>query len=249
MATLITLSNHFPFDDIEAYGEFPVDHLEETPIGNYLKSCHYSDMALESFVNGMDEQGLLDNAIIVLYGDHHAKISSEDYEMIYNYNVETGDYLDKSDLDYVVIDNAYLKQIRKTPLIIWSKDESLARKIEKPMGMVDVFPTLSNMLGIFNPFQIGKDIFSVEENQVTFPNGDYIDKEYFYSASNSKIYNLNTNESIENEELIRLALNRQLYSDKEIELSSNIIESDLIDYFNELLKTNQIRKSLSIRLR
>ncbi|MDY0236304.1 MAG: LTA synthase family protein [Gudongella sp.] len=248
MATLITLSNHFPFDDLENYGDFTVDYLEGTPIGNYLKSYHYADMALESFVNGMDEQGLLDNAIIVLYGDHHAKISSEEYEMIYNYNSEIDGYLSKDDLDYKTIDKAYLKQIRKTPLIIWSKDESIATKVEKPIGMIDVFPTLSNMLGVFNPFQIGKDIFSVEKNLVTFPNGDFVDENYFYSASNSKLYDLETNELIEDEEIIEKALKIQLDSDEEIELSSNIIESNLIDYFNELLKTDQIRKSLSIRL-
>lgn len=38
MTTLITLTNHYPFDDVEKYGEFNVDHLEGTDIGNYLKS-------------------------------------------------------------------------------------------------------------------------------------------------------------------------------------------------------------------
>lgn len=249
MATLITLSNHFPFDELHKYGDFPVDHLEDTPIGNYLKSYHYADTALELFVNGMDEQGLLDNAVIVLYGDHHAKIAPEDYEMILNYDKETKTYLNEDDLNHLTVENAYLKQIRKTPLIIWSKDESLARKIDIPLGMVDVLPTISNMLGVFNPFQIGKDIFSVGENRVTFPNGDYIDKKYFYSASDSNLYELDSNRLVDDEYIIDNSLKIQVLSDEEIEISSNIIESDLINYFDNMLKTDQIRKSLAIRLK
>ena len=239
MATLITLSNHFPFDDVEKYGEFPVDHLEDTAIGNYLKSYHYADMALESFVNGMEEQGLLDNAIIVLYGDHHANISTEDYEKLFNYNKESNDYCSKDDPNYIKINNAYLKEVRKTPLIIWSKDETMAAKIDKPMGMIDVFPTLSNMLGIFNPYQMGNDIFSVEENKVAFPNGDYIDKDYFYSASNSKTYDLKTNQLIEPENLSDEFSMAQLDTDEKIDMSNNIINNNLIKYFNYLLANNK----------
>ena len=90
----------------------------------------------------MDEAGLLDNAAVVIYGDHHAKISKSDYELIYNYDPETGTVKEKSDDDYIEINNAFLRQVRKTPFIIWTKDGSLQTEIEEPMGMIDVFQHL-----------------------------------------------------------------------------------------------------------
>jgi lipoteichoic acid synthase len=246
MGTLITLSNHFPFDDVEKYGDYTVDHLEETAIGNYLKSYHYADTALESFVSGMDEEGLLDNAIIVLYGDHHAKISKDEYEKVYNYNEELDEYYSKEDPAYIDIDRAYLKQIRRTPLVIWSKDKSLATTINKPMGMVDVFPTLANMTGIFNPYQIGNDIFSVDKNIVSFPNGDFVNENYYYYSSDSESFNLRTNELVKGEDLNDKIIDIGSNAESKVNLSYNIINNDLIKFYNYLLANNKVKMPLNI---
>ncbi|MDR7869261.1 MAG: LTA synthase family protein [Tissierellaceae bacterium] len=234
MATMITLTNHYPFDDVEKYGEFNVGHLEGTEIGNYLKSFHYADTALESFVSGMDEAGLLDNAVIVLYGDHHAKISKADYRKIYNYNEELETYYTADDPEYVKIDTVLNKELKRTPFIIWSKDSNLAKEIDTPMGMVDALPTVSNMLGIFNPYQLGKDIMSAENNTVIFPNEDWINKDVYYTASNGKYYSLETHEVIENEELIKV--NEDV--EHRILLSNNIVQNNLIKYYNGILAQN-----------
>ncbi len=249
MASLITLSNHFPFDEVDKYGDYSVDHLEGSPIGNYLKSYHYADSALKTFIEGMEKEGLLENALVILYGDHHAKISEEDYEMVFNYDEKTNEFLNKENPNYINIDNAYLKQIRRTPLLIWSKDLDQGTRVEIPMGMVDVLPTLSNMLGIFNPFQIGKDIFSLDTNTVAFPNGDYVDEGYFYQAANSSLYNLKTNTIVEDLNTLKKYEKIQVTQDEQIDLSLNIIENDLIRYFNEVLDANKLRTSLSIRLK
>lgn len=237
MATLISLSNHYPFDNLEVYGEFDTGYLEGTSISNYLKSFNYADRSLEKFVSEMDKEGLLENAVIVIYGDHHAKISTEDYEQIYNYNEETGLVLDKDDPNFIKVNGAYLRQVRKTPLIIWSKDGSLAKTVEEPIGMVDVLPTLSNMLGVYNPYQMGHDIFNLEENTVAFPDGSYIDKDYYFSSSNSKVYDMKTNELLDMETLERDIKPEIVNIDKNLELSSSIITNDLIKYYEEFLRT------------
>ena len=101
MATMIMLSNHTPFDDLDKYGEFDVDikeqvtktnengeevtedvsypYMEGTKLGNYFKSVHYADSALGELVNELDEAGLLENTILVIYGDHDAKLPKKDY--------------------------------------------------------------------------------------------------------------------------------------------------------------------------
>ena len=36
--TLISLSNHYPFDELDVYGDFDTGHLEGADIANHLKS-------------------------------------------------------------------------------------------------------------------------------------------------------------------------------------------------------------------
>ncbi len=239
MATLITLTNHYPFDDLDKYGEFSVGHLEETDIGNYLKSFHYADMALESFVEGMDEAGLLDNAVLVLYGDHHARISKDDYEKVYNYNEEEETYYGKEDEEYKTISGAFLKSLRKTPFIIWTKDGKINEKVTTPMGMIDALPTLGNMLGVSNPYQLGNDIMSVDDNIVVFPDGSWLDKESYYSVSTSSLYSFYSDE-VEKE-------SDQVYDletlEHPIQLSNNIIQNDLIRLYN-IMMANRTNKTM-----
>lgn len=236
MSTLITLSNHYPFDDVEKYLGFNVGHLEGTDIGNYLKSYHYADVALQSFIEGMDREGLLDNAVVVLYGDHHAKISTDDYRKTFNYNQDTGEYYTKEDPEYTAMNGRFKKQLKRTPFIVWSKDKQFNETINTPMGMVDALPTISNMLGIFNPYQLGNDIMSVKENNVVFPDGSWLNKKHFYSASSSKLYSFESDEVIENPNLI--VTNEMI--DKKIDLSNNIIQNDLIRFFNGLLAHQKV---------
>ena len=236
MATLISLSNHYPFDDLETYGDFDTGYLEGTDISNYLKSLNYADRSLEVFFSEMDRQGLLENAAILIYGDHHAKISTEDYEKIYNYDGETKEFIDKEDPSYLTIDGSYLKQIRKTPLVLWTKDGSLAKNVEEPIGMIDVMPTVSNMFGVFNPYGFGNDVFNLVKNRVIFPEGSYIDRDYYYSSSTSTVYDIKTNEILNIEDL---EIDLQAEIDKaeaELDLSSSIISNDLIKYYENLVE-------------
>lgn len=242
MATLITLTNHYPFDDVDKFEEFNVGHLEGTGIGNYLKSYRYADMALESFIKGLDEEGLLDNAVVVIYGDHHAKITKSDYEKLYNYNEETGDYYTEEDPEYVEIDRVFRKKLNRTPFIIWSKDYQFAKEIDTPMGMVDALPTIANMFGVFNPYQLGKDILSVDSNTVIFPDGDWINDQVYYLADNSQLYSLETGEKLEDEELLAMT---EAVEDK-ILLSNNIIQNNLIQYYKGLLAKNNKNKQIEI---
>lgn len=250
MSTLITLTNHYPFDATDKYGEFDVGYLEGTDIGNYLKSLHYADMALESFVNRMDQEGLLENAAIVLYGDHHAKISNADYKRLYGH---TEDNEDPNDPNYnqdnqdnnenpnnleeepFELTTTFARKLKRTPFIIWTKDKVLTDNIETPMGMIDVMPTLANMFGVYNPYALGRDMGSLDQNQVVFPDGSWLNEKYYYSASSSKLYDLETDDIIEDSEYIEESPEIQRILDK-IDISNKIIQNDLIKlYQDELL--------------
>ena len=68
-------------------------YMEGTKLGNYLKSAHYADKAIGQFLTDLDNAGLLENTVIVFYGDHDARLPQDDYVRLYNYNPETDDML------------------------------------------------------------------------------------------------------------------------------------------------------------
>lgn len=237
MAKLISLTNHYPFDALDVYGDFDTGYLEERKISNYLKSMNYADSALEYWFAEMDNLGLLDNAAVVIYGDHHAQISKSDYEFMANYNHDLEIVKSVQEEGYIHADNAYLKQLQKTPLLIWTKDQSLKKKVSEPIGMIDVMPTLANMLNIDNKYQLGQDIFNVENNLVIFPDGSFLNKEIYYNASNMTVYDLKSNTIlIEKEDFGERLLEKVLKVEESLDLSKNIIENDLIKYYQDVYK-------------
>ena len=224
VATMISLTNHYPFDEVDKYGEFDVGHMEGTILGNYFKSYNYADRALESLVSLMDKEGLLDNAILVIYGDHHAQISISDYEKLHNYNPLTDEFYDELDIKYMEIDEVDKLKIKRTPFIVWTKDQAIKDQVATPMGMVDAMPTLGNMLGIFNEYQLGNDIMNYENNTVIFPDSSWVNEKYYYSASSATYYDINGNEVEASQELLEITEE----TEEDLLLSNEIVNSNLI---------------------
>ena len=213
MGTMIMLTNHTPFTDIERVSDFSVDFkykkyndntglyeevsapfLEGRKLGSYFKSVHYADEALGQLMNDMDKEGLLDNTVVVLYGDHDAKIKETEYEYYLNYDPFTNTVRNHGDEGYVPIDDFYYNLNRKVPFIIWSKDGGYKpQEITCVMGMYDVQPTLGNMFGFKNSYALGHDIFSFkgsDENVVIFPNGNFVTDKVYYDSQKNTYFDL-----------------------------------------------------------
>lgn len=239
---LITLTNHTPFSETEKYGEFDVSlkekvtngngqeeekvypYMEETKLGNYFKSVHYADEAMGEFIDKLDEKGLLDNTIIVIYGDHDARLSKSDYERLYNYDKENDDVYDEDDPNYVDFDNYKYELNRKVPFIIWSKDKKYNKEIPYVMGMYDAMPTLGNMLGFKNEYALGHDIFNIkDDNIVVFPNGNWVTNKVYYNAQKGEYLTL-IDEAID----ANYIEEKTNYTDELLDVSNNIIVFDLI---------------------
>ena len=205
MGTFLMLTNHTPFTDIERVSDFKVDFkykkyndqtglydevsapfLEGRKLGSYFKSVHYADEALGQFFSDLDKEGLLDGAVVLLYGDHDAKIKEEEFEYYYNYDPFNDKTLSESDPGYIPVDPFYYNINRKVPLIIWSKDGGYEpQTFDKTIGMYDIQPTLGNMMGFENKYALGHDYFSIKENEenvVIFPNGNYSTDTVYYDS-------------------------------------------------------------------
>jgi phosphoglycerol transferase MdoB-like AlkP superfamily enzyme len=245
-ALSIMLSNHTPFSDVTKYGDYDVNikenvtkedgtteevtypYMEGTKLGNYFKSIHYADAALGEFITGLDENGLLDNTIIVLYGDHDARLPRKDYNRLYNYDKENDDILDKEDPEYQEYDSYQYELGRKVPFIIWSKDMKGTKynfENTNVMGMYDAAPTLGNMLGFYNKYSLGHDIFDIKENNIiVYPNGNWLNNKLYYNSQKAAYLPL-TEEPI-NEEDIN---NNIEYANKILDISNDIIVFDLLN--------------------
>ncbi len=201
--TLIMLTNHTPFYN-DGKVEFDVGNMEGTKIGNYLKLLHYADEAIGEFITKLDDLGVLEDTVIVIYGDHDAKFTIKQYE----------EYLGK-DIDFYEYE-----QLTKVPLIIWTKDKQVQGEITKIMGAYDVMPTLANMFDFEYEYALGHDIFSIDENIVVFPNGNWVTDKVYYNnqLSDYKVYNEVSEEYLkENEEKAK----------KVVEISNYLIRYNL----------------------
>ena len=235
--TLITLTNHTPWAKVNEYSEYKVSksitvggqyitrpYLEDTTIGKYIKSVNYMDKCIGTFIEELDKEGILDNTIIVIYGDHDARLSKKDYEYMYNYDPYTDKVLSSDDENYHEVTNYEYELNRKVPFIIWSKDIK-NKEINTPMGMIDVLPTLGNMLGISSKYALGNDVMNIKDgdNTIVFNNGSYLTSKIYYNSRNGDIYPI-TNEVINNEYITK----RVEYADEIINISNDIITYDLL---------------------
>ena len=250
MGTIITLSNHSPFNDVDKYSPFNVNmdyitrdkrgnkivnsanYLEGSMMGNYLKSSHYADEALGELINSLKENDLLKDTIIVFYGDHEARISPNEFEKLYNYIPETDSLLNSDNENYVSMSNYNYDLLKNTPLIIWSNEEEFNQRISSTMGMYDLLPTIGNMFGFSSKYSLGSDVFSDNEKIVVFPNGNVLTDKVYYSSLNED-YVTFVEEPIDSDYIERISD----YSDNILEVSNGIIFHNLIE-----TESNKINK-------
>jgi len=244
MGTIITLTNHTPWDGGELYGDFDVSatvervneetgltetvvdqYLSNTRLGNYIRSAHYADLCLGEFINSIYENDIFNNTVLVFYGDHDAKLAAKEYNYLYNYDLEKGRLLTEEDEGYVNYDYYANELNRKTPLIIWTKDKKRKENVTYYMGMIDVLPTIGNMMGFVNPYALGHDIFSIKnENIIVFPNGNFLTENVYYNNSKSE-YKVLKDSAIIDETYIQEG---KEYAEEILEISNDIIVYDLI---------------------
>ena len=260
MGTLIQLSNHSPyaatdwhpemydkFGKLELTNTYVVEnedgekeevtdkYLDGTKLGNYLISAHYGDMALGTFFDYVRNSDYYDNTVFVLYGDHDARLSKSEYQYYYNYNTLTGKMYEEDDPEYVDYNN-YVHELNKsTPLVIWTKNKSVARKIKgentNVMGMYDILPTLGNMMNFEYKYALGNDIHSIkEDNVVIFPNGNFVTNIVYYNNTKENYLILNADKQrmtnmIISEDYIK---NLKEYTDEILGVSNDILVHDLI---------------------
>ena len=131
-AQVYTLTSHGPFnlDKNDRELNLPSD-IDASYLGGYFQSLHYTDKQIKLFFDLLKEKNLLDNTIVVIYGDHTG------VHKYYNDSIECLDYEG----------NWWKNYDRKIPLFIYSSDIT-PQIISVSGGQVDLLPTICYLLGI-----------------------------------------------------------------------------------------------------
>ncbi len=247
MGTMITLSNHSPFPDVTRYSQidlsttyeeineegvletFTTDYLSDESIGKYIKSAHYADQALGEFFTKVNESENFNDTVFVMYGDHDARFNQSEINYLYNYDYKTGQLKEETDETYIPYDAFDHELNKSTPLIIWTKNEEVRKELngtyDYKMGMIDVSPTLLNMLGEVNDYALGNDIFNTkEENYVVFPNVSFVSKDIYYNNSTGEYKALHEGVILSDDYIPSIIES----AEKDLNISNSIVVHDLI---------------------
>lgn len=210
---MITLTNHYPFDLDEEDKLIPAYTSNSRTLNQYFQSVRYMDEAVKSFFDDLKEQGLYDNSIIIMAGDH--------YGISETHNKAMGMYLDKTITPY---DNAKLQRV---PLFIHIPGYEKGREITDVTAQIDIRPTVSHLMGIDTKgdMQLGADVFSPDHEQFAiFRDGRFITENNVYTQD--VCYDTNTGEEVDKEACAPYVERAAI----ELDYSDIIINGDLLRF-------------------
>ena len=211
----ITLSNHFPFDMDEGDTNFPKGNTGDSIVDNYFQSAHYMDQALQQFFDSLKKDGLYDNSIIVLYGDHYG-LSSNHYKAMAKV------------LGVDKITPTMDADLQKTPLYIHVP--GVQGGIQHQYGgEVDVRPTVLHLLGVDTKdyIEFGSDLLSPQHRDwALFRNGDYVSPTMYHLSD--KIYDPKTGLKIQATPESKV-LDTKVRT--ELQMSDEVVQKDLLRFY------------------
>ena len=162
-AMTVTLTNHGPFNLPAEYRCLNLDpELNDNNLGGYFESVHYTDAQIGHFLNLLDEQGILDNSIVVIMGDHAGvhKYYNDDIEKL-------------SSKEDWYIDNGN----HTVPVIIYDHSSSIKSQTFDELlgGQIDLMPTLLYLLGIpseeYSDSALGRNLLNTNKSFAVITDG------------------------------------------------------------------------------
>jgi lipoteichoic acid synthase len=159
---LVTLTSHGPFDMPEEYRELKLDeYLDETKMGGYFQSIKYVDKHIGILIDKLEKDGVLDNSVLVIYGDHtgiHKYYEDEVAKMTYR-------------------EDWWKDNNWRIPLIIYEKNTT-GEEIKTIGGQVDLLPTLVSLMGVngekYEGTAMGRNLLNTNKNFTVLASGEYI---------------------------------------------------------------------------
>lgn len=180
-ANIVTVTSHTPFempDDMQ-HLNLPAAY-EGKYIGNYLQSIRYADEQIGSFIEKLKSQGIYDESLIAIFGDHsgmHGALVTD---------------ADQRLLDDFLGHKYSLKDQYTVPLIFAGGDLFEEAEMTRLAGQTDIMPTLLALLGVeHDEPMMGHNLFQYKKNllgmRYYLPGGSYVQSEQLYKAPGAKL--------------------------------------------------------------
>lgn len=196
-AHVISMSAHNPFSLPEDKQKMILpERYAGTYVGDYIQSQNYADYCLGVFLEDLRARGLLEDSILLLYGDHRGLpvFSLDEEDRVLLEEIFGGTYLER---DMINI-----------PLIISGEGVTEPAEFRQLGGQVDILPTLANLLGVSMKEQIhfGQDLLNQKQYNLLpqryyLPTGSFVNTEELFlpgsGFEDGKHYTLSGSDSTE----------------------------------------------------
>ncbi|WP_232698129.1 LTA synthase family protein [Brevibacillus daliensis] len=150
---IVTLTSHSPFviDEKEIRIKIP-EKLKGTTIGRYMEATNYTDYSVGEFIKELEKNNLLQDTILVIYGDHegvHKYYGDEEASKLY-------------------------KNEKRVPFIIYHPSIE-GKEIDTIGGQIDIMPTVLSLVGMEKPiYAKGRDLFTTKQSFAALMNGTIV---------------------------------------------------------------------------
>jgi phosphoglycerol transferase MdoB-like AlkP superfamily enzyme len=162
-AFTVTMSNHGPFNLPQQYRQLELDpEMDKSKLGGYFQTLHYTDQQIGLFLEALDQQGFLDNTVVVIYGDHGGmnKFYKDEVQPLPPPN-----------------DWWQPQEYNRSPLLIYHKGLE-GKEIPTIGGQIDIMPTLAYLMGVDEEeiafTAMGRNLLNTGKNHVVLAYGDVV---------------------------------------------------------------------------
>ncbi|MCX8132062.1 MAG: LTA synthase family protein [Clostridia bacterium] len=159
---MVTLSSHAPFDLPEKYWELKLnEELDKSTLGGYFQSARYVDTQIGFFLDRLRQDNLLDNSVIVIYGDHCGvhKFYPKDVQKISN------------------PEKWWLENNGQIPFIVYQNNFQ-GEEIKTIGGQIDILPTVAYLMGVdeekYQYTSMGRNLLKTNRSFVVLKNRKFI---------------------------------------------------------------------------
>lgn len=168
---IISYTAHLPYDKTDGYVQLALERHPEyegltysEEINNYFVKARITDDMLGGLIQRLEQDGLMEDTVIVVMGDH------------YPYGLSDKDALyDLSGVD------RYEQLLYKVPFVVWTPGIE-PMQIDKIASSIDVVPTIVNLMGLGDcSMYVGHDIFDEKyDGYAYFSDGSWICGDGYY---------------------------------------------------------------------
>ncbi|WP_227936738.1 LTA synthase family protein [Alkalihalobacillus deserti] len=167
----ITLTNHFPFELGEEDRFINEFDSNSGTLNRYFPTVRYMDYAIEHFFERLKEEGMYEDSVFIIYGDH--------YGISQNHKKAMSQFLNKEEItDFDTV------QLQRVPMFVHIPGHNEHAIKQTVSGQIDLKPTIMHLLGLEteNDIQFGSDLFSPErDSYAVLRDGSFITDQYVYT--------------------------------------------------------------------